>query len=156
MSSRSVQNVPTVAWYAAAGIALVCAGCIPAPGADNAFYVLIPYAIALVCLVRAAMLHVRIARNDAPSRREDTATRPDRLRAWLLVGMVCSVCAAVGEVVHLLRVGPSAGFGYAAATTGSTGWQQVAWMLAYVILVMLAGACMYLLRRRLPAAADAA
>ena len=40
---------------AEAAFALIAAGFLPAPGADNAFYVLIPYAGSVVSCVLAAM-----------------------------------------------------------------------------------------------------
>ena len=129
---------------AEAAFALIAAGFLPAPGADNAFYVLIPYAGAVVSCVLAAMAHFGLTfKRQAP----DDYDRKTSVARRSLAGAIFSLVAAIGELAHTVFVGTTSGFGYAGPATSTTG-SILPFAFAYVLLCLAGGLRLMALNKR--------
>ena len=93
------------------GVAVACviaAGCVPADGTFGAFYIVIPFLIAVVGMALAGAALFRIAREDNPMRDHVYSSSVPALPAKLLVGALgCGICgfAALAHGIALLVVG---------------------------------------------------
>ena len=119
-------------------LALVITGCLPAPGADNAFYVLVPYAAAMIGFVLCLAARHDITFRHLPPEGIPETVRNERLQRRSLVATVAAFACAVGESVHIIFFGSGAGFGFGTeASLGSTIFG-----IGYVLLMLLVGVCM--------------
>ncbi len=86
----------------------VCAaasGFLPAPGALSAFYILVPYTIALFGGVSLLGCLFRLWRGGSPLSEELYRTSLELFRPRGTMVAVCAACALVGEVYYVLRHG---------------------------------------------------
>ena len=121
-----------------AALALIVAGCLPAPGADNAPYVLIPYAAAILGFAMCLAARHDITFRHLPPEGIPDAVRTDRLLTRSHVATVASFACAIGEVLHLVIRGTGSGFGLGTGTSQGS----IPMGVAYVLLMLLAGASM--------------
>jgi len=137
-AEEAATNQRTAAYFLAGAFAcLVAAGCIPVPGMDNAPYVIIPYAVAIVAagLSASRMLGVSLWRVKPEQLEEKEESRVESVARRLFVGLVASLAAIVGELFHLLVNGLDAGFGLSGATGGAI------WSLAFFAVMGVAATC---------------
>ena len=141
-------KVPVRPWLplAVAFAALVGAGCLPAPGAYNTVYVLLPYAVATVA---AALCGFALLGDEARSARaiqKGKRRLVPRLKTCAILGLVASVMTAVGETLHVLIFGLALPNSYEGAQVVAS--QGSVWaVVAYVALMAVAAAAFGYLRR---------
>ena len=136
---KRIDDIPTQLLQTTAATALVVAGCLPAPGADNAFYVLLPYAVALVASIASLMARLGLTfRRDNPDK-PASSTPAERAARWALIGAVAAALATVGMALHMLLADPL-GFGYTAAAPQPGGATLLprAYQTAWCLLMLLA------------------
>lgn len=85
--------------------ALAVAGFVPAPGAMNRFYVLLPYMVALVVQISAVWALVRLTAGGDPLRRYVREQTVDKMPLRCGVSAAAAVVAAAGECVDLFSHG---------------------------------------------------
>ena len=130
------------ALMAAAIACLVLAGCVPAPGTFGAFYVVIPYACAIVGMALSCASCVRIIREGSRVRDHIYEKSVPMLPAKLGVGFVGAFSCAMGELAHIIVAGAG---------------DRLAWGLVFVALMLGCGICLLmLLRRSMPLVRDEA
>lgn len=138
--------------------ALVAAGCLPAPGADNAFYVLVPYAASMLAVLLSAFALFGLSpsprrgavadkRGGAAGMGADKGGGAARLARRALAGAVATGMTAAGEVAHLLRGGAGEDFGYRLPGEGDVAAGALP-AIAYALLALAACACFVRLRQR--------
>ncbi len=110
---------------------MIGAGCLPAPGADHAPYVLLPYAVGIMAAVLAMMALVRLTGEKEKIRGHIYEISVLKLPGRLLFGGVLPIGSAAGELIYLIlhRI-----FNGAAA--------------AFIVLEIAAGILLLLLRKR--------
>lgn len=91
---------------AAAVVAEAAAGCFSAPGTGRCFYILLPYAAALIACVLAAWAAVRLAAGGVRLRQYVYDGTVKKLPRRTLAAAVLAGAAALGETVYLLLHGP--------------------------------------------------
>ena len=116
----------------AAAVLMLAAGCIPAPGVNHAFYLLLPYAAGLGCCIWSAMALGRMCAEADPMREHVFQTSAGRLPVTFLLACAAALICVIAEVVHLI------GFN----TEGSLLWGLV------FILLEAAAAWLLLTNRR--------
>ena len=116
-----------------AAAALVVAGCIPAPGTFGAFYVLIPYACALLGTALTAAAVFRLAKEGTRVRDHIYDKSVPMLPVKLTIGAAGALSAAAGELVHIIVVDTSGN-----ALLG----------LLFAALMLASGVCLLFLSRR--------
>lgn len=82
------------------------AGCFSAPGTGRCFYILLPYAAALIACVLAAWAAVRLAAGGVRLRQYVYDGTVKKLPRRTLAAAVLAGAAALGETVYLLLHGP--------------------------------------------------
>lgn len=135
--------LPIKDWHllVAAALGLVVAGCLPAPGADNAFYVLIPYAAAMVlCIMGICARFDFTFRRPSPEGLAESE-RMDRVRRRSLSGSIAAAVCAIAETLHLLFIGVGNGFGYS-TQSAQPAWSGIMYGIVYVLVAILASYCM--------------
>lgn len=127
--------------------AMIAAGCLPAPGADNAFYVLIPYAVSLLMAglialglldsspTRASLRRTQQHGPDAEARRGQ-----QKLRTLLVCGIISSISTVVGELVHTLLHGDTT-FGVVASHAPDTAPNGLVFVVLYLLCMSVAALC---------------
>lgn len=125
---------------------LVIAGCLPAPGAIGAFYVVLPYGGAVVATGLCLMARLGSARRPTINEITDQ-DRAKKLRLRLPIAATLCLMAAIGEVLFLAISGLGGGFGYMAP--GIAAMDASAWLAAvcFVLLVLVAGAALFVATR---------
>ena len=84
---------------------LVVAGCVPAPGTFGVFYVVIPYACAVLGVALSTAAVVRLIREGARVRDYIYSKSVPMLPAKLAIGVAGALSCAMGELVHVIVVG---------------------------------------------------
>lgn len=121
------------------GLALVAAGCLPAPQGGYAFYALLPYAAAVVLVGLCAMTPLGLDfKRRAPER--PTSERRSLFRARLLAATIASGLSAAGELVHILMMGIQGTQAADAATNPALA--SVVLAAAFTLLSASACACL--------------
>ena len=123
-----------VVLLAASAACLVVAGFLPAPGADNSFFVILPYGLAVVCCALCFAARHDLTFRHLPPDGIEPAVRAQRVARRAMVGSVASFACAVGEVAHLLLNGFSGRFGLSANTTSAP-----LFAVGYVLLMLATG-----------------
>ena len=113
---------------AIAGLAI--AGCVPAPGTFGAFYVLVPFICAVIGTVLTTAALIRLIREGSRVRDHIYEKSVPMLPAKLAIGGAGALSCAMGELAHILVVGAGDGLAFA---------------IAFVLVMLVAGACMLLL-----------
>ena len=86
----------------AAAVLMLAAGCIPAPGVNNMFYLLLPYAIGLGFCVWSAMALGRMSAEADPMREHVFKTSAGRLPVIFLLAAMMGIICVIAEAVHLV------------------------------------------------------
>ena len=86
----------------AAAVLMLAAGCIPAPGVNNMFYLLLPYAAGLGFCIWSAMALGRMGAEGNPMRGHVFKTSAGRLPIIFLFAAVMGIICVIAEVVHLI------------------------------------------------------
>lgn len=86
----------------AAAVLMLAAGCIPAPGVNNMFYLLLPYAIGLGFCVWSAMALGRMSAEADPMREHVFKTSAGRLPVTFLLAAMMGIICVIAEAVHLV------------------------------------------------------
>ena len=128
---------------------LVVAGCLPAPGTDNSFYVTLPYAGSVVATVLCLLARLGVARRpgmDAPT----IQVRAKKLSRRLPAAATFCLMTVVGEVAFLVINGMQGGFGYVAP--GVSAMTSNSWLAAgcFATLVLAAAVLLFVCARSLP------
>lgn len=106
----------------------VCAaasGFLPAPGALTAFYILVPYTIALGAGISLLYCLFRLWRGGSPLSEELYRATMEQFRPRGTLAAVCAVCALLGEGYYVLRHGAE----------GQTVWVAVFLLCQAVVLL---------------------
>lgn len=85
----------------AAAVLMVAAGCFPAPGVNNKFYLLLPYAAGLGLCVWSAMALGRMGAEGNPMRDHVFKTSAARLPVIFLFAALMGMVCVIAEIVHL-------------------------------------------------------
>ena len=85
--------------------AVVVSGCVPAAGMSNTFYVLLPYAGALLSAASVVWLMCRLAAGGDPLRHYVYTATVAQMRVRGRLVLIFSALTLVGEVVHLILDG---------------------------------------------------
>ena len=109
---------------------LVIAGCVPAPGTFGAFYVLVPFICAVIGTVLSTTAIVRLIREGSRVRDHIYEKSVPMLPAKLAIAGAGSLSSAMGELAHILAVGAG---------------DKLAFAIAFVLVMLAAGACMLVL-----------
>jgi hypothetical protein len=88
-----------------AAILMLAAGCIPAPGVDHIFYLLIPYAAGLACCLWSAMALSRMSGEKDPMREYVFNRSVLRLPVTFLFAALFGILCTAAQVVYLLLHG---------------------------------------------------
>lgn len=106
------KKVMVLLWLlcGAAFAALAAAGFVPAPGAMGRFYVLLPYAVALVVQISAAWALVRLTAGGDPLRRYVREQTVDKMPLRCGISAAASAVAAAGECADLFLHGVQGAF----------------------------------------------
>ena len=86
----------------AAAVLMLAAGCIPAPGVNNMFYLLLPYAIGLGFCVWSAMALGRMSAEADPMREHIFKTSAGRLPVTFLLAAMMGIICVIAETAHLV------------------------------------------------------
>lgn len=134
---------------AVALVALIIAGCTPAPGTDNCFYVLIPYAATYVALALCVSMLLKAVNGPSPRDKGDVGTFVEKLQLRSMAGVVLAIATALGEVIFVVLNGTRGGFGYSLpASQAAAGPSRLPWMFAFLLLMAVTALCFADLRRR--------
>lgn len=113
--------------------ASVAAGCIPAAGMENCFYVILPWLVSVICDLLLALSACRLLLSSDPLRayvyRKSAELLPSRATASAIAPAAC----LLGETVYLIL-------------NGADG--KIPLVLLFIALLLLSSASAYLLRRR--------
>lgn len=93
------------AWCLVLMGSLVAAGCISAPGMDNCFYVLLPYAVGLVAGVSVCWALCRLTSGKNPLKAYVYEASVKALPFRTVLAALCAGVCMIGEVVFVLRQG---------------------------------------------------
>ena len=98
------KEVQRTLWLCLTGAAvlMVAAGCIPAPGVNNMFYLLLPYAAGLGFCVWGAMALGRMCTEADPMREHKFKTSTGRLPMIFVLAALMDIICVIAEAVHLL------------------------------------------------------
>lgn len=129
---RQDRNRSKVAYLAAAFIALVAAGCFPAPGAMNAFYVILPYGVAVVACGMSIASALGLTQGRRPEREDDEGRHAKRLSMGINVALVAALMCVAGELVFLMLNGLTGGL----------------WAALFILLVLVAALGIWMARAK--------
>lgn len=132
--SKSLQKALAQLW-AFEALQLICtviAGCLPAAGMDNTFYLLLPYTATLLLAVSTCWALVRLTAGGNPLREYVYQASVKKLPLRTLLTAVFAGITAVGEILRLVLHG----------FDGKEGATALFFMLIFTIL-----ACSIALRR---------
>lgn len=98
------KEVQRVLWLCLTGAAILmlAAGCIPAPGVNNMFYLLLPYAAGLGFCVWSAMALGRMCAEADPMREHVFKTSAGRLPMTFILVALTDIICVIAEAVHLI------------------------------------------------------
>lgn len=82
--------------------AIVTAGCLPAPGTSNCFYVLLPYLWVLTAVILTCWAFIQLAGGGEPMRRYVYDRSLPKLSVRLGFTMAGAVLTLTGEMIYLL------------------------------------------------------
>lgn len=102
-------------------------GFLPAPGALTAFYILVPYTIALGAGISLLYCLFRLWRGGSPLSEELYRATMEQFRPRGTLAAVCAVCALLGEGWYVLRHG----------SEGRTVW-MVLFLLCQAVVLLCA------------------
>ena len=114
-------------FFAGAALCLLAAGFIPAPAIQDAFFVLVPYALSFVALALSGISLWNITREGDELRDHVYSKHMEGLEVRLLFGVIASFAGAIGQVVNVLIRHTQSTFstldaaGSAAAGSAATG-----------------------------------
>ncbi|MCR4673261.1 MAG: hypothetical protein K5637_08565 [Lachnospiraceae bacterium] len=80
----------------------IIAGCMPAPGMMNAWYVIVPYAIGIICAVLTIFSVYNLANEHDPVRGNVYTSSISPLGARARAGTVFSIASAAAEVIFMI------------------------------------------------------
>lgn len=129
---RQDRNRGKVVFLAAAFIALVAAGCFPAPGAMNAFYVILPYGAAVVACGMSIASALGLTQGRRPEREDGKERHAKRLSMGIHVALASSLICAAGELVYLMLNGLTGGL----------------WAAFFILLVLVAALGIWMARAK--------
>ncbi len=92
-------------WCAALLASLAAAGCITAPGMENCFYVLLPYAAGLMAGVSVCWALCRLTNGGDPLKAYVYEATVGALPLRSLLTALCAAACMVGEIVFAMRHG---------------------------------------------------
>ena len=112
--------------------AIVAAGCVPAPGMDRSFYVLLPYVAEMIGGIRVCLALGKLTTGGNLMKNYIYEGSVQELPPRTMFTMVCTVIALVGEIVFLCR-------------NGMEG--KISGLVLFLVLEIITGAALFLLRR---------